>query len=171
LAGAQERQKPAPPEPFEWSATRRLTWSDYLGRPDMMSQASALTVYVMAIEHGCSGEVFSFRVAVMFQPQRSWVKPALLARGGASVLEHEQAHFDLGEVQARRLRRAFKSVKDPCEVPATEFNELASKYIIEDAERQQRYDQETIYGLDRGRQGLWQDDIRKQLKELAAFVH
>lgn len=170
LSGGVEAGGPS--EPFEWSAKRRLTWSDYLGRPDMMSQAAAYTVYVISVEHGCSAGAFSFRVAVMFQPNRSWVKTGLLMRAGERrVLEHEQAHFDLAEVQARRLRRALGAVKEPCDAPAAEINELASKYVIEDAERQQRYDQETIYGIEAGRQGLWEDDIRKQLKELAAFVH
>ena len=166
VSAGQDKPKPQPSEPFEWSASRRLAWNDYLGRPDTMSQASALTVYLLGVEHGCSGGVFSFRVAVMFQPQRSWTKSAT-----PRLLDHEQGHFDLGEVQARRLRRALGSLKEPCDLPAAELNDLTSKYVIEDAERQQRYDQETIYGLDGTRQGIWEADIRKQLKELAAFVH
>jgi len=166
VSAGQDTPRPQPREPFEWSASRRLAWNDYLGRPDTMSQASALTVYLLGVEHGCSGGVFSFRVAVMFQPQRSWTKSAT-----PRLLDHEQGHFDLGEVQARRLRRALGSLKEPCDLPAAELNDLTSKYVIEDAERQQRYDQETIYGLDGTRQAFWEADIRKQLKELAAFGH
>ena len=166
VSAGQDKPKPQPSEPFEWSASRRLAWNDYLGRPDTMSQASALTVYLLGVEHGCSGGVFSFRVAVMFQPQRSWTKSAT-----PRLLDHEQGHFDLGEVQARRLRRALGSLKEACDLPAAELNDLTSKHVIEDSERQQRYDQETIYGLNGGRQGLWEADIRTQLKDLAAFVH
>lgn len=152
-------------EPFEWSASRRLSWSDYLGRPDLVSPASALTAYEIAVEHGCTRDTFSFRVTVKFQPGKSWTKST-----GQRLLEHEQGHFDLGEVHARRLRRAFRSVKDPCEMPASELTELAAKFILEDAERQQRYDRETIYGLNGRSQGAWDDEIRKQLKELATFA-
>ena len=174
VLGGQDRPKPAALEPFEWTATKRLSWGDYLGRPDMMSNASALTVYQLSIEHGCSDGVFSFRVAVMFQPHRSWVKASLLLRGAGDerrVLEHEQGHFDLGEVQARRLRRALGTLQEPCTLPAADVNKTASKFVIEDAELQQRYDHETVYGLDRRRQATWEDDIRKQLKLLAAYVH
>lgn len=161
-------------EPFPWSADRRLTWNDFLGRPDMMTDASALTVYAMSVSWGCTGETFSYRVESMFQPGRSWVKPSLLMRAGGDsgrVLAHEQGHYDLSEVRARQLRKTFAELDDPCSRPDADMNALVTRHLREDAEIQQRYDRDTVYGLDTRRQGRWDADTGKWLATLTKYVH
>ena len=160
-------------EPFEWSGSRRLLWSDFLGKPHMASDAAALTVYMLSVNYGCDGDVFSFRVVSLFQPQRSWVRPALLFRASESdrVLHHERSHFDVSEVSARKLRRALGQLADPCKMPTADLDRLASRHVIEDAETQQRYDRETVYGAHFARQLQWDQDISRQLEALAAYVH
>ena len=126
---AAQRSRPPAPEPFAWTADRRLTWSDYLGPADITHGAAALTVYAMSISSGCNGDFFSFGVTSMFQPQRSWVKPVMLFRtvDGDRLLHHEQTHFNLSEVHARKLRKALGEVSDPCTRPATESTRSCGK--------------------------------------------
>jgi Bacterial protein of unknown function (DUF922) len=169
---AQQPRAPAP-EPFAWAADRRLTFSDFLGKPDITHAAAALTVYAMSVTTGCDGEFFRFGVTSIFQPQRSWVKPAMMFRSedGERLLHHEQTHFDLSEVHARRLRKTLGEVTDPCNRPASEIDAIVRKAVLEDAAVQSRYDRDTSYGLDVRQQGRWDDDVAKQLKALAAYVH
>jgi predicted secreted Zn-dependent protease len=110
----------------------------------------------------------------MFQPMKSWVKPALLMRRGgdsARVLDHEQSHFDLSEVHARRLRKTFSELSDPCTRTEADMNAIVTKHLKEDFDVQQRYDRESVWGLDGRRQSHWDAEIRKQLVALAKYVH
>ncbi len=161
-------------EPFAWTPERRLSWNDFLGRPDMMTDAAALTVYSLSVSWGCTGETFSYRVDSLFQPEKSWVKPALLMRSGgdsARVLAHEQGHYDLSEVHARRLRKTFSEVDEPCTRSEADMNALVTRHLRDDYETQQRYDRETVYGLDIRRQGRWDADTVKSLAALVKYIH
>jgi hypothetical protein len=160
--------------PIEWSAERRLSWSDFLGRPDLRTDAAALTAYSLSFSYECSGEFFSYRIASLFQPERSWVKPALLLRPsseGLRLLLHEQSHFDLSEVHARKFRRAVAAIADPCAQSRAQMEALAAVHVREDLERQRQYDRETVFGLDGRRQGQWDGEIARQLAMLKAHVH
>jgi hypothetical protein len=170
---AGDRKRGPGPEPIEWSAERRLSWSDFLGRPDMMGDAGALTVYILSFSYGCDNGVFSYRVASMFQPAQSWVKPAVLMRAAESdrLLHHEQGHFSLSEVQARRFRRAVNALDQPCDAPEAEMKRLAAAQVRADFETQQRYDRDTAFGTNARRQGEWDGEIAKQLAALGAYVH
>jgi hypothetical protein len=140
----------------------------------MMTDASALTVYAMSVSWGCTGEVFSYRVESMFQPAKSWVKPALLTRQGGDssrVLAHEQGHYDISEVQARRLRKTLGELDEPCARTDAEMNALVTKHLRADYDVQQRYDRETVYGLDGRRQGQWESETLKSLTALVKYVH
>jgi hypothetical protein len=100
---------------FPWSATRPLTWADFQGRPPVGGPEGAKTSYVLYSLWKCKGQAFEYRAAVAFRPRESWVKELVLRDSvqRRTVLEHEQTHFDIGEVYARRLRQAFRAVADP----------------------------------------------------------
>lgn len=160
-------------QPFAWSAERRLTWSDFLGRPQMGTSAVALTSYRFTFEGECLVDRFTFRVASLFRPDMSWVKPVLLfnAADGDLALQHEQTHFDLSEVHVRRLRRALQELVDPCSKTSEERNDIARRVLQEDADAQRRYDEETGHGVDTRQQGRWNEDVRRQLAALRQYSH
>jgi hypothetical protein len=164
-------QATAVAEPFPWSTARRLTWSDFLGRPDVSSAASAWTVYTVKVEDECQGDLFTFRAESFFQPMRSWVKPLILFQGEASrrILRHEQAHFDLSEVHVRKLRRAFHEVAHPCQKTPEERNAISAAYLRADADTQRQFDRETQFGFDDRQQSIWEERIRKDLASLRDY--
>jgi hypothetical protein len=160
----------APPVPIPWSAGRVLTWSDFLGPPDVGSDAAAMTVYSISFASECTGPAFSFEVASTFLPDRSWVKAGVIlnATQSALSLQHERTHFDVSELSARRLRHTLGALADACARPAAEINGLVSRLIGEDAETQRRYDRETLFGTAGRRQAQWDDFVRKELARTAA---
>ena len=152
---------------FAWSPTRQLNWSDFRGRPNLMSPMTATTSYVISFEARCVGDDFSFSVESRFLPTQSWVKNEhILDRTSDRTLNHERTHFDLSEVQARRARKGLASLKSPCALPDEERDRLMVPYLKDDAGVQAQYDRETMHGTLLARQGQWDERVRTWLREL-----
>jgi hypothetical protein len=152
---------------FVWSPTRQLTWSDYRGRPNLMSPMMATTSYIISYEARCVGTTFSFSVESHFLPTQSWVKSEhLLDRASDRTLNHERTHFDLSEVQARRARQGLASLKSPCDLPDDERDRLMVPYLKDDAGAQAQYDRETMNGTLPAKQSSWDDQVRRWLRDL-----
>lgn len=168
---APVQSEPAGPrvaiEPFVWSPQRRLTWADFQGPPDMGSAAVAMTAYAMSLNTTCEGDRLVSRVTSTFLPHTSWVKSAyILDRRAESTLRHEQAHFDLSEVLARRLRADLSERRSPCDGSDAERVAIYAKYQEEDSKIQRQYDRETGHGTDSRQQQLWESRIQSWLKKL-----
>src|SRR3990172_2185418 len=155
-----------------WSAERSLAWSQYAGRPDLGTTAAAMTVYKLSYQEECAGEAFEFQVVPLFLPSRSWVKASVLSNfsGGGRLLAHEQGHFDLSEVQARKLRRALGRLEHPCAMTWDARRALVRQHVRDDLEAQYRYDRDTGYGSNETRQVRWLLDIGRQLAALTDFA-
>ena len=151
---------------FAWSATRRLAWSDFRGQPPGSGPEVAKTAYALFYAWKCRGEAFEFRVIAAFRPRQSWVKTialtdTLLRR---SALRHEQTHFDLADVHARRMRRYFDDLAGACRKTDRELTQLAGRLITDEKAEQQRYDAETNHGLRSEDQAAWNADVARQLR-------
>jgi hypothetical protein len=160
-------------ESIIWSAGRRLSWDDFAGRPDLGSEAAAMTVYLLSYDGTCRDNVFDRRVFSAFLPDQSWVKVSvLLARPDINrhALAHEQTHFDLSEVSARRMRRALAALADPCRLSDEVLQAVVDPFVREDFARQRRYDAETLNGSNTAWQRDWEMRVDRELRELAAFV-
>ena len=151
-----------------WSATRRLAWSDFRGQPPPPESGPevAKTAYALFYAWKCRGEAFDFRVIAAFRPRQSWVKAlaltdTLLRR---SALRHEQTHFDLAEVHARRMRRYFAGLAGACRKADRELTQLASRLVSDEKAEQQRYDVETNHGLRSDNQAAWNAEVARQLQ-------
>jgi predicted secreted Zn-dependent protease len=96
----------------------------------------------------------------------------LLARSDVSryALAHEQTHFDLSEVSARRMRRALAALADPCSMTDEALHAIVDPFIREDFTRQRRYDTETLNGSNIAWQRDWEMRVERELRELVAFV-
>src|SRR5688572_19680249 len=101
---------------FPWSAARRLRWSDFRGRPPERGEEGAKTGYALFYAWKCRGEAFDFRVIAAFRPRQSWVKAVVVkdTAQSRSTLGHEQTHFDLAEMHARKMRQYFTALPDAC---------------------------------------------------------
>jgi uncharacterized protein DUF922 len=157
---------------FAWSGRRRLRWSDFQGAPATRGTEAAMTAYTMSYAWKCAGRTFEFRVLAAFRPRFSWVKDAVLRDSVESrrTLVHEQTHFDLTEVHARRMRRSFAALTGPCRRADTELNELAQRLVQEEKADQRRYDDETNHGLLLKQQAAWTAEVGRQLTALGRYA-
>lgn len=161
----------AQPDVIAWSASRRLTWDDFRGKPPgQLTGAQSAISYYRAL--GCRDGALHVQITAEFLPEQSYVAYRILGSGLASPagLQHEQIHFDLAEVYARRVRKLFGELANPCPRSDDELEALAAKILREASARHQRYDVETRSGEDGPRQALWAKTVARELAELAAFA-
>ena len=150
--------------PIEWGADRKLKWEDFKGTPDPSSPKDAVSAVFVTHTWNCDyyGN-FTFTVTAIFEPDNSWVKPS--AKSDA-LLGHEQGHFDLAEVYARKLRKALADLKDPCkdlQRTGQTIDKLAADNEGDLLKEQKKYDDQTNDGTDAKKQGQWADRIKRDL--------
>lgn len=150
---------------FAWSAGRRLAWNDFQGSPPSEGSEAAKTSYTLYYAWKCRGAVFEFRVIAGFRPRQSWVKAIVLSDSTQrrTVLRHEQTHFDLAEVHARRMRRAFRDLAHACTRTDAELSAVAERLTQGEKAEQRRYDAETNHGLVADKQALWSRNVAQRL--------
>ena len=153
-------------EPIMWSASRPLIAADFKARPSYMP-AAALTVADLKATAACKDYVFAGGVKATFDPNTSWIKdPKTLT---PALLRHEQLHFDIAELNARRIRQKISLTKFDCLKLQPAFDNLTKPaYRVWGAEGN-RYDAETNHGLNAAKQALWEQQIAAKLLELKAF--
>jgi hypothetical protein len=146
-----------------WSADTLLTYEDFTGRQKKKAMgATTTTIFVYFKE--TDGEL-RIHVEAIFVKSKSFID-----KSSGYVLKHEQLHFDICELFARKLRQKisqkdFKKVKNVSEV----VNNFYRSIFREFEAMQNKYDNETQHGLNAARQKVWEENIAQQLRELEAF--
>lgn len=146
-----------------WDFARPLQWTDFSGKPDTPDTHFAAATYagleLDVVEVSISGRV-SFKVRAVFDCHRSWAHPD---RKDNDVLAHEQLHFDIAEVYARRLERKLNALQ--LKVKDKEVaKKLALKYNEAQMKEQDRFDKDCVHGLDRRNQESWRNNVDRELK-------
>jgi hypothetical protein len=149
-----------------WSAGRHLLWSDFRGKPDERSGLAAMTAYELSYDGDCDAGPYRFRVVSTFMTEASWVRPVT----NRISLQHEQTHFDLSEVSARRMRKALGELVNPCEMTVAQRQAVVARQAANDRQTQIRYDRETDNGSDFSRQRSWDQDVARQLAALSRYT-
>src|SRR5574338_86889 len=93
-------------ELIPWQAGRKLSWNDYYGKPDPASDAAASTATYLGIEYSFSNNNFSYKISCSFSKEKSWVRFK-----NDLVLSHEQGHFDITELFARKLNKVMSEYR------------------------------------------------------------
>lgn len=130
---------------------RKLSWSDFKGKPD--NRGAALSHTQINFEANYGDGKYSFVVYSSFLPDKSFTTTSK-----ENILRHEQLHFDITELMVRKLRGLLVSVND-----GKEANNLYDQTIKEWSEMQKRYDRETNNSINQGEQTKWEMEIDRQL--------
>ena len=152
-------------EQIRWQPDFRLQWSQFKGKPDRMSNMDALTESGITFNWSCDWRGFSIEAYAIFVPEGSWVKAPTNA-----LLMHEQLHFDITELHARKLRQYFKQIQDPCRLGKSGIDKAAQGFIEASYAMQNAYDSATEHGQNTRIQKEWQIKISDALTALAAFA-
>jgi hypothetical protein len=144
----------------EWKADQPLTWNDYRGRPDPSSDAAASTTTYLTISYNISSTHFSYKIQSKFSKSRSW---GLYKT--PYILSHEQGHFDIAEIFARKLHQRLSEYHFNRNSYENDLKVIYDDIIAEKKEMQEAYDEETRHSINRTKQGEWLRRIASMLEE------
>jgi len=146
-----------------WSPNYKLDWNDFKGQPRFDYQSiSALTSSGIVHYKGCKDGEITFKVQAYFEKDESWVKDEARTE---HHLSHEQIHFDITELAARRLRKSLKERRFQCGEEA-EFETFVSSYLDNWRSEQKAFDLMTRHSLDKEQQDEWFYKINMELSLL-----
>lgn len=154
---------------IKWREDRKLSWADFQQRPDEQSPYAAMSVTGLHIKYSSAlnkkGVVLDFSVESFFEPKESWSKPE---KQSQHILNHEQIHFDITELHARKLRKQLKNERFTRKIK----NEVEQIYLRIEGQRkamQQKFDAETKHSLNVEKQLGWERFIAKELTKYDAW--
>jgi len=146
-----------------WRAGYKLRWEDFKGNPTFSTNYSEKSATKIRIEVTTmiTKESYIFSVGCLFEKYNSWT----VNDTSESLLNHEQLHFDIGEVFARELRKKISEmndltdsiIQDRVKVLYHEINNACIKY-------EKKYDNETNNGRNLKEQKVWRDRISNILQ-------
>ena len=150
-------------EAILWDPARKLTWQDFRGKPMKTAWAAATTASGISYEYSGvekkGGYELQFKVLAHFYPEKSWYQPKLCDE---LVLSHEQLHFDISELFARKMRKEMAETRFTGNAKA-EVKAINKKILQQMSTFQSRYDHETNYSRDREKQFAWNNKIKEAL--------
>lgn len=158
-------------ETFSWEENKPLVWENFRGKPNPITDAAAQTASGISFgfsisKTGSRITDFTANVECVFYPTESWYKPEDV---NAHILRHEQLHFDITELHARRFRQRISKIKASTPRLKKQLNDLYKATRIASSQMQNLYDEETNHSINKEQQKKWDDYIVAELKKLEAF--
>lgn len=164
ISFAQDIEKP-------WRSGEKLSWSDFQGEPNYDYPYAAITYSGMS--YGFSANIINGKVWVeytvksFFVANKSWVKRWY--RNDKPLLAHEQLHFDITELYARKFRQRL-SKKEFSDNVKSEIKKIYKDITDEKVALQELYDVETDHSKKEKAQHNWQLRIDAELLKLIDFA-
>ncbi len=148
-----------------WEPGHRLHWENFRatppsGTPVAATTASGIAYRFSALEEGGRMKVDCI-VETFFYPESSWYRPDL---ANDIILSHEQLHFDISELFARRMRQQIAAYPFTSRVKG-EMKRIYESVIREMRDFQRRYDRETDFSRDAAMQAEWNRMIASALRD------
>jgi hypothetical protein len=152
-------------ELLKWSSTRKLTWSDYKAKPNPNSDAAASTTSYLGISYNISSRDFSYKIESKFSKTRSWG-----LHKTAYILSHEQGHFDIAEIFARKLHKKMSEYRFDRKSYEKDLRKIYQEILDEKEETQNKYDKETNHSINKEKQAEWLLKIAEMLEEYKDYA-
>jgi predicted secreted Zn-dependent protease len=150
-----------------WSKDRKLVWSDFKGTPNEEVFAYAQAAYKIEIipsdvlidtENNIQ-DYKKLSIQTNFYTKSSWVTDK-----SDYLLAHEQLHFDIAELFARKIRVAFENLKKQKVATFDAYINAYKKLWVECRKMQKEYDKKTNHGLKVKENKEWINKVNLQSK-------
>lgn len=145
----------------------QLKWKDYQGTVEEDANITALTSIGFRMGYKGTARQDSLIVVVeaFFDKQNSWVKKDTTAY----ALKHEQLHFDITELYARKLKQSIQSASLTYKNYQSVLRDLERKAHNDMNTADSIYEVATDYSKNKVEQKKWNDNIAVDLSNLKAF--
>lgn len=147
-------------EIIHWQTDYKLKWEDFQGAPDSSSPNIAVCGCSIRYYYYEENGGFKFNTFAYFDKKKSWANKSVV---DSASLIHEQGHFDICEMYARKLSLKFDSLQTYESSIKTLIEDIAEIITVQTNEAQTQYDIETLYGSDLYKQREWCIKIREML--------
>lgn len=152
-------------ELLEWNASKKLTWNDYKANPDPSTDAAASTTTYLSIEYNITSTSFGYKIKSNFSKTRSWG-----LHKTDYILTHEQGHFDIAEIFARKLNKLMGEYKFDWKTYRQDLKKIYDDVLNEKEKMQNDYDEETNHSINKEKQEEWLKKINKMLEDYKNFA-
>jgi hypothetical protein len=152
-------------ELISWSQDKKLTWADYKGQAKTDTDAAASTATYLGIEYNFNNKGFDYKITCSFSRTKSWG-----LHKTDYILAHEQGHFDIAEIFARKLNKKMSEYKFNKNKFKDDLKKIYITITTEKEEMQNDYDRETNHSINKDKQAEWLKKIDQLLIEYKAFA-
>jgi antirestriction protein len=143
-----------------------LTWEDYLAKPPSISDAAAITSTALGVEYHLKNNTLTYTITCRFSKTNSWGKHKT-----DYILQHEQGHFDITELFARKLAKELKEHKFNGRKYQDDVSKIYKKVMDEKEHYQNKYDKETDFSRNKQQQAEWLEKIKDELDDLDEYAN
>jgi hypothetical protein len=149
---------------LEWNEFYRLSWEDFQGERSESSIGDAGTFVSIKAKPYVVKNTVMYDVYAYFNRNKSWASDR-----SAELLEHEQLHFDIAELYARKIRKRISELKRRGVNDVKRYNDEIKTLLEASNMDDVQYDLETLHGALPKKQLLWKTKVKKELEELDDF--
>ena len=149
-----------------WELDKRLAWDDFLCEPKVGSDAVASTSTSLGIAYQLSSGQLRYHITCYFNKEKSW---GLMKTD--YILAHEQGHFDITEIFARKLNEELQNYKFNKRNYKRDIGEIYQSVVSQKEEFQKTYDSESDHSRNKKTQYDWLERIEKLLAETQPYAY
>lgn len=96
-----------PQQYIEWNKFYTLSWENFEGQRTEDAIGDAGTAIRIIAKPYYIGKAIHYQVYALFDKKKSWA-----IEQGTALLAHEQLHFDIAELYARKIRKKVKEMAE-----------------------------------------------------------
>lgn len=154
-----------------WKENFKLNWGLFKSPQNTMKADTTVVSYsscglkYTALKDKTHNKLL-IKIDATFDPSKSWKHP--IKTKGLSI-NHEQGHFDIAELYARKLRKEFKENVKTEKDYQLKFKLIYQILYGEFLDYQNYYDKITKRGTDSKKQNELEAEIKNQLKKLETY--
>ncbi|MDX1629851.1 MAG: DUF922 domain-containing protein [Fulvivirga sp.] len=149
-----------------WNAHYKLNWSDFKAKKDMNIFGDAGTAVKIKAKPYLQKKTVHYQVFALFDKSKSWAHDT-----SDKLLAHEQLHFDIAELYARKIRKKIASLQRKGVRDIKIYNQAIKKLLAESNTFDQRYDRETLHGGLSKKQAFWEKKVSQAIHDLKAYEY
>ncbi|MDP9954780.1 hypothetical protein J2X97_000417 [Epilithonimonas hungarica] len=149
-----------------WNEYRKLVWTDFESQTKPNTSQAAATTYC-GISYLLNSSTKKFtnkqvKIESFFIPSKSWAHPE---HKTDNVLMHEQSHFDIAELFARRFRKVISDKTLDVKSLQKYYERIYDDY----KDYQKDYETVTNHGRIRDKQYEYTQKINSEIEKLSDF--
>ncbi|HEY0059152.1 MAG TPA: DUF922 domain-containing protein [Flavisolibacter sp.] len=148
-----------------WTEERLLTWDDFQSKPQRRTEAVASTSTSLGLTYDLKSGVLSYDITCAFSKAKSWgtLKTDY-------ILAHEQGHFDITEIYARKLHHALAAYKLKSRTYQQDIARIYQQVVKEKEHLQHLYDNQSDHSRNKRVQANWEEIIDALLSETRPYA-